>query len=461
MPSPYSGNQANYPATIPILSGSDVPGTATFNPPWEALADRTAFLRGSVAAGGASNWGEMANLNPGITSGGGTIIYSGGWDPLFQQWILANTIPNSGSITTLFSASYNGLDWYPLYPVVSNPTWLPIGMAVQSNTGAIASVRSDLSSNYSVTTQLQGSASVEQTVTGGMITGVGQGVMVYFYSTVGAAGKGWLFVGGTGTVGTTPWNGGALFGGPALNQWENASSVLPANFAPPPASSNNKVFQWLAAIDESFPGAGDCNNVVFAQCGARPGTTDRSYLLQWTQSAGTSFTDITPSYLTSGTRQVRGIAWSPIDQLWGMICVDGDDNGNGASPVSSYFLTSPDLITWTLVFTFGDYHAGGLACTGNIWSIVANNSAFSLNAAISNRVFYSNNVSLGIFQTWQAANYMDNPLTSICILASTGSPQRLYMGNGKQFMTAYMFGATSPVHVGAAATSQLSIGAGV
>jgi hypothetical protein len=461
-PVPYGGNPANYPEDIDILAGSDLPNTTNFNTPYEGLADRTAWLRGAVVAGGAANWSELANVNPGIISGGGTTIYSGGWDPLFEQWILANTIASSGTVTTLYSSSFNGQDWYPLYPLVSNPTWLPIAMAVQPATGIIASVRSDLSSHYSVTTQVQGQASVEQTVASpGMINDVGQGCMVYFYSTVNAASKGWLFVGATGAIGTTSWNGGALFGGPAATQWTNATTYLPASFSPLPASSPNQVYQWLAAIDESFPAAGDCNNVVFAQCGTKPGTTDRSHLLQWNQAAPTTFADITPTYLSSGTRQVRGIAWGPVDQLWGMVCVDGDDNGNGASPVNSYFLTSPDLVTWTLVYTFADYHAGGLACAGNVWSVILNNSAFSLNAAISNRVVYSNNVSLGVLQTWQAANYMDNPLTSICILASSGSPQRLYMGNGQQFCTAYLYGATTPVKVGAAATSQGTLGVGI
>ena len=44
MSTPYAGNPANFPATIPILSDGDTPAAATWAVPYEGLADRTAWL---------------------------------------------------------------------------------------------------------------------------------------------------------------------------------------------------------------------------------------------------------------------------------------------------------------------------------------------------------------------------------------------------------------------------------
>src|SRR5580700_7007619 len=48
-PTPYAGNPNNYPASIPTLSGGDLPNTTNFNAPLEGLADRTANLHANVA----------------------------------------------------------------------------------------------------------------------------------------------------------------------------------------------------------------------------------------------------------------------------------------------------------------------------------------------------------------------------------------------------------------------------
>lgn len=49
MSDPYAGNPALFPATYPIPEDSDPPTAANVNPAFEALGDRTAFLRAMVA----------------------------------------------------------------------------------------------------------------------------------------------------------------------------------------------------------------------------------------------------------------------------------------------------------------------------------------------------------------------------------------------------------------------------
>jgi len=453
----YAGNPTSFPIAVPLPSGADIPSTTVFDTAYEGTLDRTAYLRSAHWADAGTNWNQGRNINPGCFSGGGTSIQCGTWDPAYQRWILGNTVNIGSGTQAQLNSSDDGINWTVLQPALSNPTWIPIAMAVEPLSGTVAVVRSDLSANWSVTTQVPGAASVEQTVTGGMPL-MEQGVGIYFYATHGAAVKTWLFVGATGIIGHEPWNGCALGASSSSFAWTNLSIILPSNWAPPPASSTNVVFQWLACTDESFPLAGDANNALFAQCGSRPGT-DHSYLLQWNQATPAVFTDITPSFLSATTYQMRGLAWSPVDELWGMVCVDGDGDGHGASPANSYFLTSPDLVTWTTVKSFSRFQAGGLACMGNIWTIVG---SYTANTDESNRMIWSNNVSLGSSQTWESSQYDDadsTGSTSIYQIANAGGfPQRALLSNARQFLSAQLFGGYSgPTFIGYALTSKQSI----
>ena len=128
--------------------------------------------------------------------------------------------------------------------------------------------------------------------------------------------------------------------------------------------------------------------------------------------------------------------------------MDGDGNGHGASPVNSYFLTSPDLVTWTTVQTFAYTMAVGLAANLSAWIIVAGTSG-------GTRILYSVNVSTGILQTWKFADYMDH--ASVFSLATSGYPGRIVLGNGQQFMTAVLDGALLTPAVGMAAVSQATL----
>lgn len=55
MPTPYAGNASNYPTDVNILSGSDVPNTATFNTAYEGTLDRTAYNNARIPSP-AQNW---------------------------------------------------------------------------------------------------------------------------------------------------------------------------------------------------------------------------------------------------------------------------------------------------------------------------------------------------------------------------------------------------------------------
>ena len=447
MPSPYSGNPTNFPQDIDILSGGDLPNTTNFNTAYEGLADRTAALNSQAIANAAVTWKTLTNVNP-EQSVFGSIIWCGCWDPFNEQW-LTGTSTALGGVACFYNYSYDGHNWGVVLPTLSNP-YFPIAMAVEPITGIIASIRTDFTVHWTITVQLQGLPAVEETPTGAGSFLPGQGVMCYFYATTNASLKQWMFVGGSGVTGHSPWTGmsvqGVGVGGSGA--WTNNQSHLPTNWI----TGTNSVFQWLYAIDESFPMAGDGNNIVFVQCGARPGI-DHSYLLQWNQSAPTTFTDITPALLSGTTYQIRGFAYSAQDQLWGMVIVDGDLAGHGAFPATTYFLTSPDLVTWNVVYTFVDFYAGGLAVAGNIWSIPVYNSFFG---SESDRVLVSFNVSLGINQTWASADFMDKP--SMGALASSGYAGKIFRSNGHQFFMATLLGGTplGPTYQADAGTSNAS-----
>lgn len=436
MPAPYAGNQASYPASVDILSGSDLPNTTNFNTAWEGGLDRTAFLNGAIVANAGCNWPRLVNPNPWMISVG-SIIWSACWDPFNEFWICGSSYDLFGTATVVYNYSFNGRDWGQIDTVSTLTNQFPIAMAVDG-LGTHACVRSDFTSTYHITVQTQPHAVVNVAPTGSGTWTPGQGVMVYF---AGDGPSQWMFQGASGILGVaTVWTGMAVHGQvtgagpPPVTAWINDQTLLPANWSAN-SGSGNMVFAWLAAIDESFPLAGDATQVVFGQCGFRHGV-DSSYLLHWVGTSSTVYTDITPSFLASGSYQLRGLAYSPVDQLWGMVVTDGDMNGHGTTPANSYFLTSPDLVTWTSVFTFFDFMASGLACNGNVWSMMVCETLYT--DQTSNRILFSNNVSLGVLQSWEAADYTDNP--SMVNLAPTGYSGRIYMGNSGQFFTAYPFG---------------------
>jgi hypothetical protein len=96
MPLSYAGNDANYPTAVNIISGSDSPTSANFQPGYEGALDRTAALqnRGGLA--------PMVTLQPVATTASYAVLSnmagphgvafndtSWGTDPIFgQQWLL-------------------------------------------------------------------------------------------------------------------------------------------------------------------------------------------------------------------------------------------------------------------------------------------------------------------------------------------------------------------------------------
>lgn len=91
MTTPYAGNPSNYPATIPIPTGSDPPGSSLFATPYEGLADRTAYLNAKIVPFGGYNWREIVPSVTPVSGGGGSptaglnTVY---WDFVNQVWIV-------------------------------------------------------------------------------------------------------------------------------------------------------------------------------------------------------------------------------------------------------------------------------------------------------------------------------------------------------------------------------------
>jgi hypothetical protein len=160
----------------------------------------------------------------------------------------------------------------------------------------------------------------------------------------------------------------------------NPASTVPGNFT----TGTNHIGNLLVATNPS----NHTQAAVVAICGATAGT-DTAYLMSL-NSAGNVATDITPAFLTG--QIVSGLAYGSNDGLWGVLCT------NGVAGTSSLY-TSPDLVTWTEVWTTANYSgAAGLQVIGNVW-------IFTLYTGAQTQLWMSAHVgSLGASADWHIAS---------------------------------------------------------
>lgn len=172
-------------------------------------------------------------------------------------------------------------------------------------------------------------------------------------------------------------------------------------------------------------------------CGLTPGSsTDRSRILSLTAGAPV---DVTPSFLTSGAEQLRGVCYGPTDSLWGAVTTDA----SGASHV----YTSPDLVTWTAVSSFPNTVAAGIAVAGNVWALYV----FQFAVPHTNRVLVCGGIG-ATTPVWTPADFTDvNQITSRTNVIGA------FLSSGQQLLAAELDNTT--LSLASVRISQRGVGA--
>lgn len=410
----YAGNPANWATSVSLGDdGVDAPQFATFNTPPEGLADRTAYLYSQRYAQALANW-RPKNANLLGTSGSTPTVTltAACWDPIFGQWLLGyigssnlgNAASWDGGQTWVGSPrGRTGRGWY-------TSDQAPVAIAVSPLSGTCCALSlntgAGLPVNINRTTHTSSVATTQSFLAGQVI-----GAMIFF-SGYGSGSGEFVYVGASSVSGGT-FTGAAATSADGAGAWLNATSGLPSGWGG--SSITNVPIAFLA--DQSPTAA------VFALCAATPGASgNTSRLLQ--MSVAGAFTDITPSFLGGTAKQIRGLAYSSLLNLWGILAIDGSN---------SYLYTSPDLNTWTLVHTFTGYLCHGLTVIGAAWSTLASYTGSEYTDGTTG-ILVSTDVSHGTTCTWQVADYFDSNGLNNVIAAGSAATMGRMLSSGSQAM---------------------------
>ncbi len=406
---PYASTPL-YPAGAPDWSGTPTKvapaaNYATPNVPVRAqewnyiLNQRDAILAG-IALG---TWATaVANWNEPTSNLGGPVVQNcptaACWDAYSGQWMVACEVPDTTVQPTLM-CSPDGKTWRNIASGITGASRVPLAIATNPTTGDIALMRSD-GATTSISRWAGGTGAMADTVQG-FLAGVDQGVMTYWNGAF------WL-VGATNLL-SASWTGAAATSTSGAGAWTNGTGALPVGFA---SGTGNPILEWLSAQNST--------TLVIAMCGLTVGTSTSRLMTQNTLAPGT-WTDITPAALGGSSKQIRGLAYSANDGLWGLLAVDSSN---------SYLYTSPDLTTWTLAHTFTGYSATGLAVIGSVWAVLAWWNALGQGG---NRILFSTDVALnGASSSWQFGGYGEDRSGQATIPAV--NPAGLLLSNGQQLL---------------------------
>lgn len=152
MTTPYAGNAASFPATVSLIDDGEPANAAVTNPPWQQLADRTAYLNAADAAEATAraaadspliNFVKLAPFQVLVKGSAAAPLGRAVWNPILRRWYAVGGA--SGGNNAVYYSS-DGITWvadagpalgFALVDIDVNPT---TGTMVVTTDGATGSV---------------------------------------------------------------------------------------------------------------------------------------------------------------------------------------------------------------------------------------------------------------------------------------------------------------------------------
>jgi hypothetical protein len=370
MPTPYAGNQNNYPASVNILSGSDTPSSGNFITAYEGGLDRTAYLMSRLWATALDNWQAPLAVSSSAFNTGSTDSFGAGvgvsWEPLYGTWrVFLNAV--GASQTQLWDSADGGKTFAKIAVQPSVQNTISGASALGESLWVVGNGTSTVASFVGVSTSLSVTSFTGPQPATSAVTWYSTALSVWFTFSINQSGGSFSdgvlsptslsAITGTVTAGPTGWNSGTNHVGQLLMAQSSAVSLV-------------------------------------ALCGVTSGT-DAARVMTVTGTATTPvMTDITPAFLGT-TYVITGLAYDAIEAVWALLVYNG---------ANSYLYTSPDLgggsgpsTTWTQIFVWAGVQCRGLAIAGDVgvstWAVGVPFPNGSVHNA--NRVQISTNITGG------------------------------------------------------------------
>lgn len=367
MPQGYSGNPGSYPATVNVLSGSDLPNSTNLNTAPEGALDRTAFLYAGREHPG-TNWFPEFKVDQQMGSGApyfyngpfaqSSALLAAAWDASTSRWLtlIADktvTPPTLGLYATYGMDLGNAANW------VSLPATSQTFGAANASAGACCA--------DPATSGVYWAAAIAQA----------GGAFVYRFD-----GTAWTQ---EDTITDATWNDyysielipftDASGNKRLVYFYDGASSTLRSTLASSPTGWTTVLSPPLATTTGWLLKAGGTSGSPLAILMPRASGSSYHY---WTSPDGVTWTQ---QNMPAGTSPPAGLVWSPAHALW--FCIIQ------ATSSTTYVYTSPDGVTWTdlgngpLNVTVSD-----LAVIGNtLVAMLAEGTAVGMGAGASRAMF--------------------------------------------------------------------------
>jgi hypothetical protein len=324
MPSPYAGNPSNYPASINIIGGGDVPSSTTFNTAYEGIIDRTAWLAANARRSGMG-WGRKFVQSEIVAAG--CVFLAAGWHQGVNAWLLGLSAVGGGVDDGEVWLSYGldgGAGWTQVaegLPAAGDAAAI-LAMAVGCEPGSGGTLV------YAVVqTQASATITVGQVSAGQAVGGTGTPPWSIVRTITSSAAESIEFVSFNGTAGPAAIyaTGGAAVGAVAISTTVTAGGTW-HDFAPY-GTLGGATAKWLLKT----------NGAMAVAC---PAFWQPASPLIYLSADGITWTGHALPFVT-GFATVAGLTWNAVAQIW-IAAVQ-------ASASTVAFYSSPDAITWTLV----------------------------------------------------------------------------------------------------------------
>lgn len=423
---PYAGNAANYPPNVNVLSGSDTPGSTTFNVTSEGALDRASFLLWSM-----SKAGQSYRIVQAVNGSGTPQLYKPAFDPgagvlTAGVWLIAWAATLAGSWVTGVEWSYGADDKEGPGPGAvggGHFVWNQVGGSSSPTTTdttgvADVSVCGDTGTPGIVWIAALTVNNAQLQVLDSSYT-AGSWTSKYTLSTVGS------------TVSSVEM---APIGSRVVVAVGGASGTALGVYSGGTAAAFAAVGSITATAGTKWSLKSNGTTLIVLPTFIRPTTPTL-----WTTTDGVTFTSVNISSIIPVGAFAAGLAWSSLQSLWYMAVQ--------VSSTVTAFYSSPDGNTWTNVssspgpnLTIADFEVAGnaLVLTTADTAIVTTN--------LDSLVFFS--IDWGV--NWRLASpafqvNLSTGTTGYSRARIGSSPSRVLLGNSQQVRFSNTFGV--PAHL--------------